>query len=113
MQKARCGMSLAGVIYDNTMSYLATVSKAERKKIGQFFTPAAIADYMANMPQYFGETVSILDPGAGSGILSAAIVAPPISLLKYRGGANQPAHTCMMYISVTLCVFVLTAKKIL
>jgi adenine-specific DNA-methyltransferase len=67
-------MSLARTIYDNTASYLDTVSKTERKKIGQFFTPATIAEYMSGLSQNFSDTVSILDPGAGSGILSAAIV---------------------------------------
>jgi adenine-specific DNA-methyltransferase len=67
-------MSLARTIYDNTTAYLNTISRVERKKIGQFFTPAAIAEYMSGLSRSFNETVSILDPGAGSGILSAAIV---------------------------------------
>jgi len=54
--------------------YLNTVSRTERKKIGQFFTPAAIAEYMSGLSQNSSNTVSILDPGAGSGILSAAII---------------------------------------
>jgi len=67
-------MNLSEMLFDNTTSYLDTVSKNERKKIGQFFTPASIADYMSNMSRNFSDTVSIIDPGAGSGILSAAIV---------------------------------------
>ena len=66
-------MNLARTVYDNTTSYLDTVSKTERKKIGQFFTPATIAEYMSGLSKNYCDTVSILDPGAGSGILSAAI----------------------------------------
>ncbi|MEL7624197.1 MAG: N-6 DNA methylase [Clostridiales bacterium] len=67
-------MSLAKIIYDNTTLYLDTASKAERKKIGQFFTPASIAEHMAGLSRNFDDSVFILDPGAGSGILSAAMV---------------------------------------
>ena len=66
--------SLAQIIYNSTLSYLDTVPRSERKKIGQFFTPASIATYMGTMSQCFKDTVCVLDPGAGSGILSAAIV---------------------------------------
>jgi len=67
-------MSLARAIYDNTLTYLNRVSRIERKKIGQFFTPAAIAEYMSSLSRNSGDVISILDPGAGSGILSAAII---------------------------------------
>ena len=67
-------MSITKIVYDNTMVYLKTVSKAGRKKIGQFFTPAPIAEYMGSLSNTSKETLSILDPGAGSGILSAAIL---------------------------------------
>lgn len=67
-------MSLSKIVYDSTLSYLDTVSKAERKKIGQFFTPVAIAEHMAKLSRVCHDTVWVLDPGAGSGMLSAAIV---------------------------------------
>ncbi len=67
------------MIYEKTTSYLDTMPKTERKKIGQFFTPAAIANYMAGLTRSSGNIVSVLDPGAGSGILSAAIVDVLIS----------------------------------
>ena len=67
-------MSLSKNIYDNTIAYLGSVSKTERKKIGQFFTPTAIAEYMGSLSNRRDETMHILDPGAGSGILSAAII---------------------------------------
>lgn len=67
-------MNLAEFFYNNTISYLEQMSKPERKKIGQFFTPASIANYMGSMVKSHNHTVRILDPGAGSGILSAAII---------------------------------------
>lgn len=75
MQKALVYlMNLANIFYNNTLSYLDDMPKAERKKIGQFFTPASIANYMGSMSTICNDTVRILDPGAGSGILSAAII---------------------------------------
>jgi len=67
-------MNLSKTIHNKTITYLETVSKAERKKIGQFFTPAPIAEYMGRLSNIRKETLYILDPGAGSGILSAAII---------------------------------------
>ena len=63
-------------VVKTTEKYLNTKDKAERKKIGQFFTSADTAVFMAdllNIPQQ--ETLRILDPGAGTGILSAALIA--------------------------------------
>lgn len=67
-------MNLAEFFYNNTISYLEKMSKPERKKIGQFFTPASIANYMGSMAQNYNHTIHILDPGTGSGILSAALI---------------------------------------
>ena len=67
-------MRFAEMIQLKTEEYLSTVTKARRKSLGQFFTPMPIADYMGNMAQFRGEIVHILDPGAGSGILTASII---------------------------------------
>lgn len=49
--------------------------KAELKKVkGQFFTPVAIARLMASFSKVEGKALSILDPGSGAGVLSAALV---------------------------------------
>ncbi len=47
--------------------------KHEQKIIGQFFTPPAIALFMAKQFSYNKKHISILDPGSGTGILTAAI----------------------------------------
>jgi adenine-specific DNA-methyltransferase len=41
---------------------------------GQYFTPLSIANFMAAMAPAVGPAVKILDPGAGIGILSAALI---------------------------------------
>ena len=50
--------------------------KQERKKYGQFFTSRETAEYMAGMFSDLDkkEEISILDAGAGSGILSCALL---------------------------------------
>lgn len=67
--------SLVNTVFKETLDYLEAMPKAKRKSIGQFFTSAETAIYMASMfscPKK--ENLSILDPGSGSGILTAAVV---------------------------------------
>ena len=62
-------------ITDQTDRFLLTKPKEMRKSFGQFFTSKATAHYMAGLfhiPRK--EVLRILDPGAGSGILSAALI---------------------------------------
>ncbi|WOF15978.1 N-6 DNA methylase [Methanoplanus sp. FWC-SCC4] len=47
--------------------------KNKRKPIGQFFTPPDVANYMANQIKLPKQDFSLLDPGAGTGILLAAV----------------------------------------
>jgi len=47
--------------------------KNERKPIGQFFTPPEIANFMSSQIQLPQSNFSLLDPGAGTGILISAI----------------------------------------
>ena len=59
----------------NTKKLIREKSKEENVRIGRFFTKRSTARLMANMitPKK-AECVSILDPGAGTGILSAALL---------------------------------------
>lgn len=62
-------------VLKNTADFLESKPKEERKKIGQFFTSKETAIYMASLFSVSDqETISVLDPGAGSGILIAALV---------------------------------------
>lgn len=56
-----------------------TSLRSERSKIGQFFTPALIARYMASLFQHAGSEVRILDPGAGAGVLFASFIEALVS----------------------------------
>ena len=60
-------------IYDNSIDYIKDIEKTKRKHIGQFFTPAPVAKYMASLSDTSDSSVRILDAGAGSGILTAAL----------------------------------------
>lgn len=63
-------------ILEKTSQYIENMPKKERKKYGQFFTSMETARYMASLfvisPKQ--EKISILDAGAGSGILSCAMI---------------------------------------
>lgn len=62
-------------VIDRTGEFISSKLKARRKSSGQFFTSATTARFMAGLftipPQ---STIRVLDPGAGSGILSAAMI---------------------------------------
>ncbi|MDE7269258.1 MAG: Eco57I restriction-modification methylase domain-containing protein [Acetatifactor sp.] len=63
-------------IIKSTNQYIDNMPKKERKKYGQFFTSVETARFMANLykiPENLAK-VSILDAGAGSGILSCAFI---------------------------------------
>ena len=63
-------------IIELTNEYIDSMPKKERKKYGQFFTSMETARFMAglyNLDEKTGK-VSILDAGAGSGILSCAFI---------------------------------------
>ena len=63
-------------IIEKTSQYIENMPKKDRKKYGQFFTSMETARYMASLfvisPKQ--ENINILDAGAGSGILSCAMI---------------------------------------
>ncbi|MCD7788868.1 MAG: Eco57I restriction-modification methylase domain-containing protein [Firmicutes bacterium] len=68
-------MSMIDYVVQATTEYIEHMPKTLRKKYGQFFTSKETALFMADLfavPQQ--STISILDPGAGSGILSVALI---------------------------------------
>lgn len=60
----------------NTDSFMSSVPKKERKKYGQFFTNETTAIFMASLFNFdlSKPNISILDAGAGTGILSTAVI---------------------------------------
>lgn len=61
-------------IVENTEKYTKKHYKDERKDKGQFFTPQSIVDFMVDKAAKEAEHLSILEPGAGNGLLTAALV---------------------------------------
>ena len=63
-------------VVEQTDKYIESMPREERKKYGQFFTSMETARFMAemyNIPNNINK-VSVLDAGAGSGILSCALI---------------------------------------
>ena len=63
-------------IIEKTSQYIENMPKKERKRYGQFFTSIETARYMASLFSISEEQkyISVLDAGAGSGILSCAMI---------------------------------------
>ena len=76
-------------ILEQTDEYLQSMDKVQRKKIGQFFTSKETAEFMASIFTTKKKHLEILDPGAGSGILSAALI-------------DKLQNTCIESINLTL-----------
>ncbi len=84
-------LSLTETVLQNSLKYLEEMPKSKRKSIGQFFTSTETAQYMASLfvaPQK--STITVLDPGAGSGILTAAA----IERLQHENHIKHISITC-------------------
>lgn len=79
-------------VIEQTNLYIENMCKKERKKYGQFFTSKETALFMAKLFQISDnvEKISVLDPGAGSGILSCAFV----DVLQNRKNLKLIEVTC-------------------
>lgn len=65
---------IVNYILESSSNYLSNADKLSRKKLAQVFTPLEIANYMCSLfPLSNYSTISFLDPGAGSGILTGAL----------------------------------------
>lgn len=80
-----------------TVEYIDRMPKSQRKKYGQFFTSKETAVFMANLFSIPKDcnSLSILDPGAGSGILSVALLdrlesIPEINTIELVCYENDP-----------------------
>lgn len=69
-------MGMLDFAIKTTTEYIDHMPKSQRKKYGQFFTSKETAIFMAGLFEIPNErqTLSVLDPGAGSGILSIALL---------------------------------------
>lgn len=71
-------------------AYSSREDKLSKKSKGQFFTPLHVAEYMAGLDKTEKKSVSILDPGAGLGILSVSL----IEKLSRAGRVEHISLTC-------------------
>lgn len=55
------------------LAYLSSSTHNDWKNSGHYLTPAAIARFMAGQSSYSETHMRVLDPGSGTGILSAAV----------------------------------------
>lgn len=56
------------------LNYSLTQSPEFKKKYGQYITPSSVANFMAGLINPKKENIAILDPGAGAGVLSCALL---------------------------------------
>ncbi len=76
-------MKILGVLnHENLLQYVDNFriemslngnAKTDRKNLGQYFTPIEVAQQMLQSVDSLPDNVRVLDPGAGAGILSAAV----------------------------------------
>ena len=66
--------TIAEKIEAERISHAVKTPEYHKKKFGQYFTPLSIADYMASLFPVTHEPIKILDPGAGIGTLSCALL---------------------------------------
>ena len=75
---------LLSLSYELQKEFERATSAEARKTLGQFCTPASVARFMAGLFPRFGDEIHLLDPGAGTGMLTAAVCARIISLRSPR-----------------------------
>ena len=67
---------LLGIAEVERVAALGGLDARTQSDLGQFFTPAATAQLIASLPSLPSTgTLRVLDPGAGSGVLTAALVS--------------------------------------
>jgi len=79
-------MDLVTYAHESGLAATQRLSREERKRLGQFLTPPAIARFMAAQACMGLDkaSVNVLEPAAGTGILAAAVVEQLVSHLAAR-----------------------------
>ena len=75
--------------YERQLQFEDETSEASRKAKGQFFTPPAIARFMASQFSQIPKEFALLDPGAGTGALTLAVCE---RLLRSRTPKHLRVH---------------------
>lgn len=58
---------------EESQKFIAITKVEQRKEQGQFFTPLEVARFMGRLTPVATESLRVLDPGAGTGILACAV----------------------------------------
>ncbi|WP_405840332.1 Eco57I restriction-modification methylase domain-containing protein [Streptomyces platensis] len=70
----------------------AALDRKQRAKLGQYFTPAPAADFIASLARLEStEVIRVLDPGAGAGSLTASLV---LRIFRERPGVQVSVTAC-------------------
>jgi adenine-specific DNA-methyltransferase len=87
-------------------SFNGATSRVARSEIGQFLTPAAIAQFMSSMFDTGSQEVRLLDPGAGAGVLFTTCVETLIAQknrpLSIKVVAYETDSAVLPYLEETL-----------
>lgn len=77
-----------------TMPLCSTLEAANvrRRELGQFLTAPPLADFMAGLFEQLPDSIRLLDPGAGSGALTAAVVRRAINTSNQVDRINVTAY---------------------
>ncbi|MFH1993381.1 MAG: Eco57I restriction-modification methylase domain-containing protein [Pseudomonadota bacterium] len=99
---------------EKSRRFLEVSTVSVRKKQGQFFTPLEVANFMANLAPIRTKTLRVLDPGAGTGMLSCAVcengarqkALDKIHIDAYENDANllELLHDSMEYARLWLSI---------
>jgi adenine-specific DNA-methyltransferase len=81
------GLSAVDAAYDAGLFATRRLDRTEQKRLGQFMTPVPIGRFMAEraVADLAGDTIRILDPAAGSGVLGVAAVEALLERAKPPG----------------------------
>ena len=84
-------MSMLDFAIQTTKQYIEQMPKSQRKKYGQFFTSKETAVFMADLFEVpiNRDRLQILDAGAGSGILSVALIER-LQKIKCKSAMDLP-----------------------
>ena len=106
MESARTDSVLGQSAAPPEVLYAASVSVAHRKRLGQFFTPSAIARFMVRWAVHPG-TTSFLDPAAGTGVFleeAARVFERPVPMLAWELDPALADVTRSRVPTCTVCV---------
>lgn len=114
----RIGADDAGLVASavrRTARHVAATADKDRRAIAQVFTPASVARFMAARAARIGDEFTLIDAGAGAGVLAAAMCERIAGLPKLRRVVAElyetdPAVLPVLRQTIDECRMMLAAK---